>query len=112
MQTHAPGRSAHACCRVCVCMIAAATGMAAITFFGIGVASTLLAMLVEVATLRLSRLHVPPSLAVALLPQVIPHVDWYFPLAVGIGSALLTLSFLTFRKLGLSRLQTNSMAIK
>jgi hypothetical protein len=32
------------------------------------------------------------------LPPVILHLDWYFPLAVGVGSALLTMSFLTFRQ--------------
>ena len=85
-----------------VCMITAAVGVAALTFFGIGVVSTILAMLVGVVTLRLSRVHAIPALAIGLLPQVMPHVDWYFPLAVGVGSALLTMSFLAFKKLYLS----------
>ncbi|WP_051889734.1 MULTISPECIES: hypothetical protein [Burkholderia] len=82
----------------CVCMITAAAGVAALALFGPGFESTILAMLAGVVTLRLSRVYVTPALAVGLLPQVMPHANWIFPLAVGIGSALLTLSFLTFRQ--------------
>jgi hypothetical protein len=39
-----------------------------------------------------------PALAVALLPQVVPDVDWHFPLAIGVGSALLAMFFLIFRQ--------------
>lgn len=82
----------------CVCTLSAAAGVAAVSVFGAGVLSTILAMLAGVAILRLSRMHVTPALAVCLLPQVIPHVNWHFPLAVGIGSTLLTASFLFFQK--------------
>jgi hypothetical protein len=82
----------------CVCTVTAAAGVAALAFFGVGVVSTILAMLAGVVTLRLSRVHVTPALAVALLPQVMRHADWHFPLAVGVGSALLTMSFLTFKQ--------------
>jgi hypothetical protein len=82
----------------CVCTITAAAGVAGLALFGVGVVSTILAMLVGVASLRLSRVHVTPALAVALLPQVMPHADWHFPLAVGIGSTLLTAWFLMFKR--------------
>lgn len=82
----------------CVCTLTAAAGVAAVGVFGAGVLSTILAMLAGVAILRLSRVHVTPALAVCLLPQVMPHADWHFPLAVGIGSTLLTASFLSFQK--------------
>jgi hypothetical protein len=63
-----------------VCTLAAAVGVAALATLGPGVASTFLAMLSGVVMLRVT------------------HADWHFPLAVGIGSTLLTASFLVFEK--------------
>jgi hypothetical protein len=81
-----------------VCTLAAATGVAALATFGPGVISTVLAMLFGVVMLRATRLHAIPALAIGLLPQVMTRADWHFPLAVGIGSTLLTASFLLFKK--------------
>jgi hypothetical protein len=81
-----------------VCTLAAAVGVAALATLGPGVASTFLAMLSGVVMLRVTRMHAIPALAIALLPQVMTHADWHFPLAVGIGSTLLTASFLVFEK--------------
>ncbi|WP_260854646.1 HPP family protein [Paraburkholderia sp. BCC1884] len=81
-----------------VCTLAAAAGVAALTVFGPGVISTLLAMLFGVVMLRATRLYAIPALAIGLLPQVMTRADWHFPLAVAIGSTLLTASFLLFKK--------------
>jgi len=81
-----------------VCTLAAAAGVAALATFGPGVTSTVLAMLFGVVMLRATRLHAIPALAIGLLPQVMTRADWHFPLAVGIGSTLLTASFLLFEK--------------
>ena len=81
-----------------VCTLAAAAGVAALVTFGPGVISTVLAMLFGVVMLRATRLHAIPALAIGLLPQVMTHADWHFPLAVAIGSTLLTASFLLFKK--------------
>ncbi|WP_239482677.1 HPP family protein [Paraburkholderia sp. C35] len=81
-----------------VCTLAAAAGVAALVILGPGVFSTLLVMLFCVVMLRATRLHAIPALAIGLLPQVMTHADWHFPLAVGIGSTLLTASFLLFEK--------------
>ena len=81
-----------------VCTLAAAAGVAALAAFGPGVTSAVLAMLFGVVTLRVTRLHTIPALAIGLLPQVTTRADWHFPLAVGIGSALLTTCFLIFKK--------------
>jgi len=81
-----------------VCTLAAAAGVAALVTFGPGVISTVLAMLFGVVMLRATRLHAIPALAIGLLPQVMTRADWHFPLAVGIGSTLLTASFLLFKK--------------
>lgn len=78
--------------------LAAAVGVAALVAFGPGIASTVLTMLFGVVMLRVTRFHAIPALAIGLLPQVMPHADWHFPLAVGIGSTLLTASFLVFKK--------------
>ena len=81
-----------------VCTLAAAAGVTALATFGPGVTSTVLAMLFGVVMLRVTRLHAIPALAIGLLPQVMTRADWHFPLAVGIGSTLLTASFLLFEK--------------
>lgn len=81
-----------------VCTLAAAVGVVALAAFGPGVTSTVITMLFGVVMLRSTRLHAIPALAIGLLPQVMTQVDWHFPLAVGMGSALLTASFLLFEK--------------
>lgn len=81
-----------------VCTLAAAAGVAALATFGPGVTSTVLAMLFGVVMLRVTRLHAIPALAIALLPQIMTSADWNFPIAVGLGSTLLTASFLFFEK--------------
>lgn len=80
-----------------ICTFVAAVGVVTVAYFGVGVISTILAMLIGAATLRLSRVHAIPALAIGLLPQVMPHADWHFPLAVGIGSTLLIACFLIFK---------------
>jgi len=81
-----------------VCTLAAAVGVATVATFGPGVTSTVLAMLFGVVMLRATRLHAIPALAIGLLPQVMTYADWHFPLAVSIGSTLLTASFLLIEK--------------
>src|SRR5260221_6233556 len=81
------------------CTITAGAGVGALVMFGAGPLSVAVALLIGVATLRLLRLHIPPALAVGLLPQVMPHPDWRFPLAVATGTLVLTASFLLARPL-------------
>lgn len=85
-----------------VCTLAAAAGVAALVTFGPGVASTVAAMLFGVVMLRATRLHAIPALAIGLLPQIMTHADWHFPLAVGLGTTLLTASFLLFKNVSLA----------
>ncbi len=54
-------------------------------------------LLAGIYVLRTMRLHVPP--AVSLLPFLMRGADWSFPLVVGVGTSLLSLSFLTWRRL-------------
>jgi len=80
-----------------ICVLAASAGVAAIAALGAGVISTVLVMLFGVVLLRATRIHAIPALAIGLLPQIMAHADWHFPLAVGIGSILLTIGFLLFQ---------------
>ncbi|WP_075791282.1 HPP family protein [Massilia putida] len=79
------------------CTIAAASGVAALCLSGPGPVSVALSMAAGIAAVRALRVHVPPALAVSLLPQVIDQPDWRFVLAVAIGSTLLTTMFLAVR---------------
>lgn len=79
------------------CAIAAASGMAALCLSGPGPVSVALSMAGGIAAIRALRVHVPPAVAVSLLPQVINRPDWRFVLAVAIGSTLLTTMFLAVR---------------
>jgi hypothetical protein len=81
-----------------VCTLAAAVGVAALATFSPGIISAVLAMLFGVVMLRATRLHAVPALAIGLLPQVMTRADWHFPLAVAIGSTILTASFLLVEK--------------
>jgi hypothetical protein len=52
-----------------------------------------------IAALRIFDLHVPPAIAVALLPQVMASPTIAYPLSVGIGTLLMTFWFLFYRSL-------------
>lgn len=79
------------------CTFIAGVGVAWLGVFGPGPLSVVLTMAVGIASLRLIRVHIPPALAIGLLPQVIPHADWHFALAVGIGTSTLVATFLSAR---------------
>ncbi len=59
-----------------------------------GMCSILAAALV----LRVLDLHVPPALAVGLLPFVMAHPSFRFPLAVVVGTGIETMAFLAWRR--------------
>jgi hypothetical protein len=83
------------------CTVVAAAGVAAVAAFGLGPVSVTVALTVGIVVLRISRLHLPPALAIGLLPQVVPHADWRFVAAVAAGSAALTGTFLIARTSGI-----------
>jgi hypothetical protein len=86
-----------------VCTITAGVGLAAILGFGAGPLSVVISLLLGIMTLRALRLHFPPALAVGLLPQIIPHADWRFVLAVALGTTTLAGVFLLTRPFLLRR---------
>jgi hypothetical protein len=73
-----------------VCTITAGAGLAALLAFGPGPLSVVISLLAGIVTLRVLRLHFPPALTVGLLPQIMPHADWRFVLAVALGTTTLT----------------------
>jgi hypothetical protein len=81
------------------CMATASAGILGIEIFGIGMVSTVFAVAVGVLLLRLVDQHVPPALAVGLIPQVMHAPGWNYPLAVGLGSSALVAFYFAFEAL-------------
>lgn len=81
------------------CMFTAGAGVAMVGLFGAGPLAAALSIIAGILILRIFDLHVPPALAVGLLPMVMAKPDDLFPIAVGIGTALLTISFLVWRRM-------------
>jgi hypothetical protein len=81
------------------CFVTAAGGLTFFKLLGAGPLSAACGMAWGIAALRLFNLHVPPALAVALLPQVMASPTIAYPLSVGIGTLLMTLWFLLYRSL-------------
>lgn len=79
------------------CFLAASVGLIAVSLLGTGVLTTMLSLAAGICILRLLDLHIPPALAVALIPQVLHDPSWHYPLAVLTGTALLTGHFLLYR---------------
>jgi hypothetical protein len=80
-----------------VCTITATAGLAAPLAFGAGAVSIVISSLAGIVTSRVLRLHFPPALTVGLLPQIMPHADWRFVLAVALGTTTLTAAVLLAR---------------
>jgi hypothetical protein len=79
------------------CMLTAAVGLLFWSLLGVGPAAVACSMAGGVVVLRLFDLHVPPALAVALLPFVMDSPTIAYPISVGIGTMLMTLWFLFYK---------------
>ncbi len=78
--------------------LASAGGFAFWHFFGSTPLTAASAMLFGILVLRATRVHVPPALAVALLPMVMEAPTVAYPFAVGLGTLMLTLWFFLYRR--------------
>jgi hypothetical protein len=85
------------------CTLSAAAGVLFVALLGTGPLAAVLSMAVGIVMLRLLELHVPPVLAVGLIPFVMVHPSYAFPVAVATGTALLMVSFLLWQKLTTGR---------
>jgi len=60
--------------------------------------AAMLSMAWGIGVLRLFEIHIPPALAVALLPMVMNRVTIGYPLAVGLGTTMASVWFKVFEK--------------
>lgn len=76
-----------------VCFLTAAGGLAFHHLLGVTWITAALSMGWGMAVLQVLRVHVPPALAVALLPMVMDAPTAWYPCSVGLGTLTLTLWF-------------------
>jgi hypothetical protein len=81
------------------CFLTALGGFISWHFLGVTPLAAACSMAWGIAVLRMFDLHVPPALAVALLPLVMDKPTIAYPFAVGIGTTLLSLWFLAYQRL-------------
>lgn len=81
------------------CGLTAAVGVLCVAALGAGPPGAMVSILAGVGILRLLDLHVPPALAVALLPFVLTRPGWTFPIAVLAGTTLQVGTFAAWRVL-------------
>ena len=75
------------------CVAGAVCGAAMVAWLGAGPLSAAASLLAGVLLVRALDLHVPPALAIGLLPQVLPHAGWHFVDSVALLCAWLIVSF-------------------
>jgi hypothetical protein len=81
------------------CFLTALGGLLAVRSLGAGPAAAAAGMVWGVIILKIFDIHMPPALAVALIPLVLPHPAIRYPLSVGIGTVALTCCFLAWRNI-------------
>jgi hypothetical protein len=79
------------------CFLTAAGGLLFWNLIGVGPLAAGCSMAFGIAVLRLFDLHVPPALAVGLLPFVMDHPTIAYPISVGVGTLMMTLWFLLYQ---------------
>ncbi len=80
------------------CTVTALGGFAAVTHLGAGPFAVACTLVWGVLALRVFRIHMPPALAVGLIPFVMDAPTLLYPVSVGGGTLLLTASFLLFQR--------------
>lgn len=80
-----------------VCFIAAVAGLLFHDSVGVNPLGAALSMACGIGAMRALDVHVPPALAVALLPMVMDTPTVAYPVAVAFGATLLALWFAAFR---------------
>ncbi len=83
---------------IVACGLTAAAGVLCVVVLGTGPIGAMSSILAAVLVLRVLDLHVPPALAVGLLPLVMAHPSFRFPLAVVVGTGIETAAFLAWRR--------------
>ncbi len=81
-----------------VCLITAGMGVAAERYLHPGFLAVMMTVLCSVGVLRLFDLHMPPALAIGMIPFVMEHPDARYAASVFCGTAALTLSYLGYQR--------------
>lgn len=77
------------------CLATASIGVIAVTMLEAGIFSTMATVAFGITALRLIRLHIPPAIAVGLIPQILEEPTHWYPLSVGVGCSVLVAYELT-----------------
>ena len=80
------------------CFLTAAGGLLFWHLLGPGPLAAGCSMALGIVVLRLFNLHVPPALAVGLIPFVMDSPTIAYPISVGLGTLLMTLWFLLYQR--------------
>ena len=80
-----------------VCGLTAGAGVLLVVSLGAGPEAAALSVICGAVVLRAVHMHIPPAIAVGLLPFIMKNPDQDYVIAVIFGTALLSLSFLLWR---------------
>jgi hypothetical protein len=80
------------------CFLTAVGGYFFRTHIALDPLAAMLSMAWGIGVLRLFEIHIPPALAVALLPMVMDRVTIGYPFAVGLGTTMASVWFKVFEK--------------
>jgi hypothetical protein len=80
------------------CFLTSTGGWLAVSLFGSGAIAAGCSMAFGIIVLRLLQVHMPPALAVGLLPLIIDTPGINYAVSVSIGTGALTLAFLLYRR--------------
>jgi hypothetical protein len=79
------------------CGLTAAGGLCAVKWWGVSVLAAVAGMAWSFLVLAALRIYLPPAVAVSLIPLIAPHLSLTYPLAVTVGTLLLTFCYFTYR---------------
>jgi hypothetical protein len=80
------------------CCLTAVGGSCAVKFLGVSLFAAIIIMAWSSTVLFLLRIHLPPAVAVGLIPLIAPHPSFTYPLAVAAGTLLLTTCYFGYRR--------------
>lgn len=83
-----------------VCFLTASIGLFATTIFHAEFWGAMLTMLCSITILRMFKVHMPPALAVGLIPFVIVQPTFWYPISVFLGATALIVSVSGYALIG------------
>ena len=81
------------------CFLTAGGGLFFSKFWGLSPLAAAAGMACGFLVLYVLDVHIPPAMAVALIPLIMTRPTFMFPIAVALGTLLLTICFLLYRRL-------------